>query len=273
MIIDAEVHILPIEWENELSNEPEIRRAFFEHNEFPNIADRCNIHSVVQMSMNRGIEKILLMGIPCFHNRHNEMFNNIILSEKEKYNDLIDIMLIYNIAEKTEWRNYCASIDFSLVKGIKVIGGWQGFSYTDSLLDEVYQFLIEKQLILMPHVNHPTQVFSKDTPQELFSLARRFPDLKICAPHMGGGLFLYEGYEPVKQILKNVYYITSVSATMYMVSYAMNICPDKIIFGTDYPFNHCHNQETQISFIKDNFSKEQQEALFYKNYQRFFGNE
>jgi predicted TIM-barrel fold metal-dependent hydrolase len=59
-------------------------------------------------------------------------------------------------------------------------------------------------------------------------------------------LCLYGLWPPIREVLKNAYFITSVSATMKMVEFAAAVNPDNLVFGTDFPFNHCFDQITPL---------------------------
>ena len=269
MIIDSEVHLLHPGWIENLDDEPFVKSALYHHADYELIKDIKSIESVIHYSRANNIERILLMGIAWINNKNNIRNNKYIMECKSLYPSFIDVMLVFNISVHQETEEFFNRLDTSNIKGIKVIGGWQNLSIVDSNLNKFYSGIIEKNLIFMPHINHLTQNDKYDTPQNLFRLARQYPDLKILAPHMGGGLFIYEGDKTNRDILKNVRYITSVSSTMYMTKPAMDICPEKIIFGTDFPYNHCHNQNVQIEYIKSNFSENQQNMIFFENYYEF----
>ena len=68
---------------------------------------------------------------------------------------------------------------------------------------------------------------------------------------MGGLLCLYALVPEIREALKNAYFITSVSSTMEMVNFAAEINSDNLLFGTDFPFNHCHDQSTQIEYMQN----------------------
>ena len=74
--------------------------------------------------------------------------------------------------------------------------------------------------------------------------------VKVLAPHLGGLLCLYALMPQVRETLKNVIFITSVSATMTFVEFAARVNPDNLIFGSDFPFNHCHCQKTPLESLK-----------------------
>ena len=47
---------------------------------------------------------------------------------------------------------------------------------------------------------------------------------------------------------------------------------DKILFGTDHPFNHCHDQKTVVEGVEAlGLSESTLAAIFRTNAERFFG--
>ena len=75
-------------------------------------------------------------------------------------------------------------------------------------------------------------------PRELFALARNHPELRILMAHLGGGLFLYETMADAELELQNVYYDIAALPFLYdarMLSAAMAIVPQKLLYGSDFP--------------------------------------
>ena len=75
--------------------------------------------------------------------------------------------------------------------------------------------------------------------QQVYQLARRFPDLKLVCAHWGGGLPFYELMPEVAKVMANVYYDTAASPFIYSSKiYAVAkeiVGAGKILFGTDFP--------------------------------------
>lgn len=104
------------------------------------------------------------------------------------------------------------------------------------------RFAIERGIPLLTHVSEP---FGHAYPgkgrtyaQDILELARAFPELKIVCAHWGGGLIFYELQSEVAAELTNVYYDTAASCYVYdnsIYQVATVICPEKVLFGTDFP--------------------------------------
>lgn len=135
--------------------------------------------------------------------------------------------------------------------GVKVIASWQGWSLDDICADRLAAACIERGLALLPHIAYLHEDSRQESPAHLLRLARRFPELKILAPHLGGLLCVHELHEPLRDVLRNVRYITSVPRTMGMVAAAAACCgPEKLVFGTDYPFQPSHDQRTVLDAFR-----------------------
>ncbi len=128
-------------------------------------------------------------------------------------------------------------------QGLKLTPHFQGITTDDPSVYPLIEVLIKHKAPLLVHVDHPFQGPDRDLPYHVLALARRYPEAKIIAAHLGGLLCLYNLWGPVRAQMENLYFDTAVSATMEMVEFATRVNPaHKIIFGTDFPFNHCHSQ-------------------------------
>ncbi len=270
IIRDTEVHLMQTSWQEDCISYKEkfVEDIFLKHQDSQIAKKLNNIDEIIKSCEENEISEISLMGIPWISNDLNKKNNDYLLNLKEKLNfPKIKIVAVFNIDDISYSLDYLEQIK-KLIIGLKVQGGRQGVRIEEKKYHPIYDFLIQENLFFMPHINHIIQGF-QDTPQALMDIILSKPNLRIIAPHLAGGLFLYEGYDRIKEKLRNVYYITSVSATMYMTKTAMELCYDKIVFGTDFPFNHCHNQSLQVNYIKNNFATSDQEKIFNNNYLRF----
>ncbi len=142
-----------------------------------------------------------------------------------------------------------AEAEFSRTRPVPVRGigelmpDGNGYRLSDAEVMSVSaRFAIERGIPLLTHVSEP---FGHTYPgkgrtyaQEILELARAFPELKIVCGHWGGGLIFYELQSEVAAELTNVYYDTSASCYVYdnsIYPVAGVICPEKVLFGTDFP--------------------------------------
>ena len=83
---------------------------------------------------------------------------------------------------------------------------------------------------------------------------------------MGGSISYYEELSALKKVLKNVHYISSTPVTPSMIKTIINLVPDKVMFGTDFPFNHSFNQQFLVKKIKTmNLKKNIYRKIMYQN--------
>jgi len=129
-------------------------------------------------------------------------------------------------------------------RGVKVIPSWQGYRLDSRECAPCLEQIAARKLVLMPHTDHVFVDPSQGDPAcALFEVARRYPELRILAPHLGGLLCLYALHRPVKPVLKNILFITTVPTTMRMISFALGAVGERqLAFGTDFPFNPSHDQ-------------------------------
>ncbi|MBU1697464.1 MAG: amidohydrolase, partial [Proteobacteria bacterium] len=130
----------------------------------------------------------------------------------------------------------------------------------------------------MIHTNEPVgHKYPGKTPitlEQIYTLAKTFPDNKIILAHWGGGIFLYNIMKKeTKNVLKNIWYDTAASPFLYD-SQIYNLAVDagvieKVLFGTDFPLL------TPDRYYKDidnsNINTLQKEQLLGKNAALLFG--
>jgi predicted TIM-barrel fold metal-dependent hydrolase len=105
------------------------------------------------------------------------------------------------------------------------------------------QKLISLDLIVLTHTSEPTGHLypgkGEITPELLYPLITRFPELKLVCAHWGGGLPFSALMPEIEKAMKNVYFDTAASPYLYkpqIYGQVASLCgADKILFGTDYP--------------------------------------
>jgi predicted TIM-barrel fold metal-dependent hydrolase len=137
-------------------------------------------------------------------------------------------------------------LEYCLKNGIKGVGEIRPskkFLENISLLEPVISCIIKNSLILLTHtsdpVGHNYPGKGDITPELIYSLILKFPELKLVCSHWGGGLPFYALMPEVKKALTGIYFDTAASPYLY----SPQIYPiigkligwEKILFGTDYP--------------------------------------
>ena len=130
------------------------------------------------------------------------------------------------------------------LKGIKLHPVLNRFHPDDPSMFSLYEEIGESMVVAihcgsMPHLKDRRPDFA--APRRIANVARRFPRLKIIAFHLGGFYMLDEAEKHLVG-LPNVLIDTSWPPTVReiapdtLLKIVNNHGPDKITFGTDYPF-------------------------------------
>ncbi len=252
-VIDAEVHVLHPEACTrgfaEHRAEPACR-AIHRHPDFPSLAGRMDLDYLLHSMDDSGIDQALIMGL-AWRDAAVQRDNNEYVAECVKQRpDRFRALYIPDLQRPSESAEEIGDLDEAVFAGIKVISGWQDRHVDDEALTPIWRAARARQMPVMVHTDHMTQSIDGDTPQRFYRFISRHPELRILAPHLGGLLCFYSLLPKVRRILRNVYFVTSVSATMEMVELAARVVPDQLVFGTDFPFNHCHDQSTPLSAVR-----------------------
>ena len=252
-VVDSEVRVLHPQARDPdfklASNEP-VRRVIYDHPDFGKIVDKLSVEAVIQSMDESDISYGLLSGLAwhCIDtlNENNEYVSECVGSNPNKFRALyiIDTTDPDRAAQEVE------NLDQSIFVGVEIIPKWQKVRIDDPILQPIFDAVVKKDLFLKVYTAHPHQTLDGDTPFRLLNVLRENRELKVLIPHLGGLIGLYGLLPEIAALLKNAYFITSVSSTMKMVKFAAEVNVDNLLFGTDFPFNHCHDQ---VSPLKELF--------------------
>ena len=252
-IVDTEVHVLhPAARQPDFkqgSEEP-VRSAIHEHEDFPLLEGRLSVNYLLESMEENGIDHCLLMGLPWNDPEVHAANNDFIESVVTRYPGRFRGMYIPHLRDPPAAARRIEALDRDRFLGVKLIPGWQNTSIDDPRLEPIIDVVEARDLFLMVHTDHPTQSLDGDAPYRLLSFLQDHPDVNVLAPHLGGLLCLYALDDRIVPALDNTYFISSVSSTMQLVKYAADVNSDKVIFGTDFPFNHCHDQRRPIEDLR-----------------------
>lgn len=253
MIVDAEVHLLhPEAVAPDFApdkNEP-MRRIIYEHNDFSSLLNKLDVSYLLQSMVENKIDYSLIMGMPWRNSAILQANNDYIEECVKKYPSKLRGFFIPDISNVKKAVRQVSYIDSSVFPGIKLFPSLQGKYIDDIELRPIFRVLEERNMFIMIHTDHLYQCQNGDTVYRLFKMVEENKKLKILAPHLGGLLCFYSLLPKISKAIQNVTFITSVSATMKMVLFAAQIIPDKLVLGTDFPFNHCHDQITPIQILR-----------------------
>ena len=171
--------------------------------------------------------------------------------------------------------------EISRLKAMGLIGVKFSSTYQDFFADEermlgIYQKLCDNDMITYFHAGKDPAALTaeaKTSPQRLARVLEIFPRLKVVAAHFGG----FEMLEEVDKYLlgKELYLDTAWPPSVEVLNPEVitrlikKHGPEKIFFGTDYPFS---NAQKQINWIlKLPIGTEAKERILWRNANQFFG--
>lgn len=248
LVIDAEVHLLHPE-----AREPDfardrgepVRKYIHEHPDFPLLENKMGLPGLMSSMAESGIEQALIMGLPWRDQGIRKENNDYVLACAREHPGRFKALYIPDPLRPEQAVREIEALDQEFFAGIKLIPSWQGVAADDEALAPIWRAATAREMWAMVHTDHPFRD-APDQPHRLLNLARNNPALKILAPHLGGLLCLYALLPEVKKLLSRVVFVSSVSATMEFTAFAARVNPNNVIFGADFPFNHCHDQITPL---------------------------
>lgn len=241
---DSHVHVFPDEVKNNRADyfdDPSFRKLYF--SEKSRIADSRDVRNYLSGFL---IEKMIVCGF-CWQNesrcfQYNEsIIRNFGTDEKIiPFAVLPSKPLKYNIVRK--YISDCQSDGF---QGVGELAFYEtGITpEIENYLEVIFDSCSSLGLPVMLHVNEPVghQYPGKYSPnfEAVYSLIKKYPDLKIILSHWGGGIFIYELMKEVKTAFKNVFYDTAASPFLYNPEIYKIVSDitggERILFGSDFP--------------------------------------
>lgn len=269
MIIDAHVYCLPkrlcLTNVSLPQSEQLIIDAIYTHKESEPTLKLAKIEEI-KSSMNLAqIDKSVLVSFPwkslelCSEN--NDHILEIINNSSQFYG-------ICSInPNKKGWIKEAEKCTQAGAIGLKINPEWQNYSLFSGPTNDLAKFAEKNNIFIMTHIDHAFTE-SKANTAAFTKLISNHPNTKFLAAHLGGLLGIYFLHSPIKKILKNVWFDTAVSSTLKMVEYYADVgLENKVIFGSDFPFNHSHSQKQVVDGIKElQLGDEINKKIFSENF-------
>ncbi len=245
MIIDTHTHIFPEQVKKDRSryfdNEPEFKLLY----NSPKAAI-CNIVDLLKSMDRYQVDISIICGFPWRTPEYTKQNNDIIIESVKKYPDRIKGLACFDAAWEGAADEALRCIDAGLCGAGELAFYLSGIDKKAlAFLDPVMAVLREKgNLPCMIHTNEPVgHKYPGKTPitlEQIYTLAKTFPDNKIILAHWGGGIFFYNIMKKeTKAVLKNIWYDTAASPFLYdsqIYDFAVATgVADKVLFGTDFP--------------------------------------
>ena len=152
--------------------------------------------------------------------------------------------------------------------GVKIHPDIQGVNIDDKRLMRLYE-AIEGRMPIYFHMGDCREQYPFSKAKKLYSVMKRFPNLKVIAAHFGS----YSEWENVPMLadMDNIAFDTSSSLQFMSVEKARELVEllgsDRIMFGSDYPVI-LPEEEIEL-FMKLGLSDEDNKKIFYDNAIRF----
>lgn len=245
-VVDSHVYCLPPRLRDPgvhlPASEAAVAKAIHEHHDGGWVLPLSAPEAILKSMEESLIDASVLVSFPWAESSHCRENNDFILEQRAKRAERF--MAVCSVqplrAGALEEAERCLKAG---AIGIKINGGWQGYELKDDVVGALARLIREKGAFILCHIDQPFRN-SPTSPAHLLELARKNPGTRFVAAHMGGLLGLYGELPDIKPALSNVWFDTAVSDTVEMVRYYVSAgLEDKILFGTDHPFNHCHSQK------------------------------
>ncbi len=252
MIVDAHVYCLPPRLRDLLVRLPPAESAvidaIYRHREGPEALQLASPANIMQSMEENAIDRSVLVAFPwaspALCRENSEYLAHA--AERETRFSWIGSVRPGSGDCRIDARRW---VDLGAI-GIKINPAWQSFRMDDPEMDQLARWAADASIFLMIHVDHATRV-SAASPGLFYRFVQKHPDARILATHMGGGLGIHALHPPAAAALQNVWFDTAVSSTLPMVQFYVQAGLDrKIVFGSDFPFNHSHSQGQVLEGIR-----------------------
>ncbi|WP_457553067.1 amidohydrolase family protein [Desulfobacula sp.] len=245
MIIDSHTHIFtePVRQNRSqyFDNEPEFKLLYNSPK-----AKICHINELLESMDKYQVDISIICGFPWHTPEFTIQNNDIIIESVQKYPNRIKGLACFDAAWIGAADETTRCLDAGLCGAGELAFYLSGIDNNAlAFLDPVMAVLREKgNLPCMIHTNEPVgHYYPGKTPitlEQIYTLAKTFPDNKIILAHWGGGVFFYNIMKKeTKNIFKNIWYDTAASPFLYdpqIYDIAVDAgVADKVLLGTDFP--------------------------------------
>lgn len=175
--------------------------------------------------------------------------------------------------------NFRQVVDYALdsphLYGFKFQPLVQRFDVNDPRLDYFYQGCLEREAPIIMHIGSGPMANEFVGPGFFRRLMRRFPELRICVPHMG--MTEYEEFLLMMDDHPNMFFDTAViNITDDRMDTTYPVDPerlmrhaDRVCFGSDWPFTHWDYQTAIDSVARFGFGPDDYRKVMRENALRF----
>jgi len=245
MLIDFHTHIfhekVQKERETFFANEPEFKLLY----DSPK-AEIASVESLIKTMDEQNVEISVVLGFPWRNDDIARENNDYIIQSVVKYPDRLKGFACFDVLSKGAPKEAERCLNAGL-SGVGELAFYlsgideNAVSFLEPIMEILKDF---GNLPCLIHTNEPVgHQYPGKTPvtlEQIYNLAKTFPDNKLVFAHWGGGIFFYNIMKrDVKAVLKNVWFDTAASpflydSSIYKIASDAGII-DKVLLGTDYP--------------------------------------
>lgn len=270
-IIDSELRLVFPSARNlyyDLKKEPVVKKIY-EHKKIKTSLRQANIKNLIKIIKQFKLDKVFISGLAWKKNDNLKKNNEYLINCTINYPNIVMAFLNVDINGK----NYDYSLKLIREQKSKSIKGYEIHNSSFQNLNErnkkkissLFQLIKKKGKFIRLIGRHPHQT-NINLSKIYINLIKDNNDKKFIITAMGGGLTNYMSLKLFKKIFKNTLFTSSVSATGEFIENINDYLKDKVIFGTDYPFNHFKNYNQFLKLIeKLDITKEKKNMIMYNN--------
>lgn len=273
-IIDFEVRVLPDLKKFDLKRENFLKLMVFNHKKIKTSLNQIKFSNLLKTLNKNNVNFFVISGLHFASLKNLKINNNFLIKIAKNYPKKIKVFLNIDVSNK---QNFYYSLNLIKNNNLKNIIGFECY-YNDVLsfqnhkkkINQIIKYINKKNLFFRMIGRHPHQVngnFYKD----IVDVICKMKPKNFMLTALGGGITNYSMIKKIFKKIKNIYFTTTVSANLQFVEIASKFINNKILFGTDYPFNHFNNYSIFLKkFSKLNLTNEEKKNIMYKNAKKFF---
>ncbi len=245
MIIDSHTHLFPEKIKQDRSlyfeKEPEFKLLYNSPKARISLTDEL----ILNMDLHR-VDMSVVSGFPWRTPDLIRMNNDAVIEAVHRFPGRLKGLACFDVA----WEGAADETQRCIDAGLN--GAGELAFYLSGIDKEALSFLEPVMAVLRENHNLPCMIHTNEpvghpypgktpiTLEQIYTLAKTFPDNRIILAHWGGGILFYTIMKKqTKEILKNIWYDTAASPFLFdsriydMAAIAGVI--EKVLFGTDFP--------------------------------------
>jgi hypothetical protein len=245
MIIDSHTHLFPEKIKQDRSlyfeKEPEFKLLYNSPKARISLADEL----ILNMDLHR-VDMSVVSGFPWRTPDLIRMNNDAVIEAVHRFPGRLKGLACFDVS----WEGAADETKRCIDAGLS--GAGELAFYLSGIDTEALSFLEPVMAVLRENHNLPCMIHTNEpvghpypgktpiTLEQIYTLAKTFPDNRIILAHWGGGILFYTIMKKqTKEILKNIWYDTAASPFLFdsriydMAAIAGVI--EKVLFGTDFP--------------------------------------